>query len=180
MSIIQLLLGNMGVTGGGVNALRGESNVQGSTDHCLLFHILPGYLKTPKASQPTLAAYNTKYTPATKEDHSLNWWKNYPKYSASLLRSHYSSDCSLEESYTYLPKLDDGVNYSWLSLFDQMYKGNFSGFFAWGQNPACSGANANLVREALGKLDWMVNKRLRVRVSHTVQHVMVHFSKTRN
>ena len=34
MAIIQLLLGNMGVAGGGVNALRGESNVQGSTDHC--------------------------------------------------------------------------------------------------------------------------------------------------
>jgi formate dehydrogenase major subunit len=37
MAIIQLLLGNMGVAGGGVNALRGESNVQGSTDHCILF-----------------------------------------------------------------------------------------------------------------------------------------------
>jgi len=160
MAIIQLLLGNMGVTGGGVNALRGESNVQGSTDHCLLFHILPGYLKTPKASQPTLSAYNTKYTPATKEDQSLNWWKNYPKYSASLLRSHYSSATSLEKSYTYLPKLDDGVNYSWLSLFDQMYKGNFSGFFAWGQNPACGGASSNKTREALTKLDWMVNVNL--------------------
>jgi len=65
MAMIQLLLGNMGVAGGGVNALRGESNVQGSTDHCLLFHILPGYLKTPKASLPTLAAYNSKYTPIT-------------------------------------------------------------------------------------------------------------------
>ncbi len=43
MAIIQLLLGNIGRAGGGVNALRGESNVQGSTDHCLLFHILPGY-----------------------------------------------------------------------------------------------------------------------------------------
>jgi len=50
MAIVQLLLGNMGLSGGGVNALRGESNVQGSTDHCLLFHILPGYLKTPRAS----------------------------------------------------------------------------------------------------------------------------------
>ena len=41
MSIIQLLLANMGVAGGGVNALRGESNVQGSTDHALLYHLLP-------------------------------------------------------------------------------------------------------------------------------------------
>ena len=41
MAMIQLMLGNMGVAGGGVNALRGESNVQGSTDHCLLWHIWP-------------------------------------------------------------------------------------------------------------------------------------------
>ncbi len=53
-AILQLLLGNIGVAGGGINALRGESNVQGSTDHCLLFHILPGYLTPPNADQPTL------------------------------------------------------------------------------------------------------------------------------
>ena len=47
--ILQLLLGNMGIAGGGINALRGESNVQGSTDHGLLWHILPGYLKAPAA-----------------------------------------------------------------------------------------------------------------------------------
>ncbi len=41
-----------------------------------------------------------------------------------------------------------------------MYKGQFSGFFAWGQNPACSGANANKVRQALAKLKWMVNVNL--------------------
>jgi len=157
MAIIQLLLGNMGMAGGGVNALRGESNVQGSTDHCLLFHILPGYLKTPKASQPTLAAYDTKYTPKTDEPKSLNWWKNYPKYSASLLRAHYGTGVSLEDAYSYLPKLDDGANYSWLSIFDAMYKGEFTGFFAWGQNPACSGASANKTRQAMTKLDWMVN-----------------------
>jgi formate dehydrogenase major subunit len=59
-----------------------------------------------------------------------------------------------------MPKLDDGVNYSWLSIFDEMYKGNIKGFFAWGQNPACSGANANKVRTAMEKLDWMVNVNL--------------------
>ena len=160
MAIIQLLLGNMGVAGGGVNALRGESNVQGSTDHCLLFHILPGYLKTPKASLPTFAAYNAKYTPKTKEPGSLNWWKNYPKYSASLLRALYGTDVTLEKAYSYLPKLDDGKNYSWLTIFDKMYKGEFSGFFAWGQNPACSGASSNKTRQAMTKLDWMVNVNL--------------------
>jgi formate dehydrogenase major subunit len=83
MAMIQLLLGNMGVAGGGVNALRGESNVQGSTDHCLLWHIWPGYLKTPRASNVSLAAYNGKWTPKSKDPLSANWWQNYPKYSVS-------------------------------------------------------------------------------------------------
>ena len=160
MSIIQELLGNMGIAGGGVQALRGESNVQGSTDYGLLFHILPGYLGTPRASDTTLAIYNEKRTPKTKESNSLNWWKNYPKYSASLLRSFYDTDVPLEEAYSYLPKLDDGVDYSWLSLFDQMYKGAFSGFFAWGMNPAVSSANVFKVRKAMTTLDWMVNVNL--------------------
>jgi formate dehydrogenase major subunit len=159
MAIIQLLLGNIGVAGGGVNALRGESNVQGSTDHCLLFHILPGYLKTPRASQQTLKQYNDKYTPKTKEPMSANWWGNYPKYSVSLLKAFFGKNATKENDFGYewLPKLDDGQNASWIMLFHEMYLGKFKGFFAWGQNPACSGTNAGKVRKALAKLEWMVN-----------------------
>ena len=160
MAIIQLLLGNVGIAGGGVQAMRGESNVQGSTDHGLLFHIWPGYLGAPTASLKTLAEFNEKRTPKTKEAKSLNWWKNFPKYSASFLRSMYGTNASLEEAYQLMPKLDDGANYSWLQLFDDMYKGKFTGFFAWGMNPACSGAHSNKVRQALGKLDWLVNVNL--------------------
>jgi formate dehydrogenase major subunit len=159
MAIIQLLLGNMGVSGGGVNALRGESNVQGSTDHCLLWHIWPGYLKTPRASNFSLAAYNEKWTPKCNDPLSANWWQNYPKYSISLLKSFFGENATPKNDYGYdwLPKVDDGKNYSWLDLFDEMYRGAFKGFFAWGQNPACSGANANKNRQAMKNLDWMVN-----------------------
>ena len=159
MAMIQLLLGNMGVAGGGVNALRGESNVQGSTDHCILYHIWPGYLKTPSASQDSLTAYNARWTPKTNDPLSANWWGNYPKYSVSLLKSFFGDKATKENDfgYNWLPKLDDGKSYSWLDLFDAMYRGEFSGFFAWGQNPAGSGANANKTRQAFTKLDWMVN-----------------------
>jgi formate dehydrogenase major subunit len=162
MAIIQLLLGNMGVAGGGVNALRGESNVQGSTDHCLLWHIWPGYLKTPRASNVSLAAYNDKWTPKSKDPLSANWWQNYPKYSVSMLKSFFGDKATAANDFGYdwLPKVDDGKDYSWLSLFDEMYKGTFKGFFAWGQNPACSGANAGKNRNAFAKLDWMVNVNL--------------------
>ncbi len=46
--ILQLALGNMGVSGGGTNIFRGHDNVQGATDMCVLSHSLPGYygLKT--------------------------------------------------------------------------------------------------------------------------------------
>ena len=159
MAIIQLLLGNMGVAGGGVNALRGESNVQGSTDHCLLAHILPGYLRVPNASLSTFKKYNDASTPKAKDPMSANWWGNFPKYSTSLLKSFFGEHATEDNGfgYAWLPKIDDGQTPYWLVLFDEMYKGTFSGFFSWGQNPACSGANANKVRLALAKLDWMVN-----------------------
>jgi len=41
--IMQLALGNMGVSGGGANIFRGHDNVQGATDFCILSHSLPGY-----------------------------------------------------------------------------------------------------------------------------------------
>jgi len=159
MAMIQLLLGNIGRAGGGVNAMRGESNVQGSTDQGLLFHTLPGYLKTPNASQPTLDAYNTECSPKPLGKLSANWWGNYPKYSTSLLMSMFGKAATKEKDfgYSWLPKLDDGADYSWLTIFDEMYNGNIKGFFSWGQNPACSGTNANKVRKALAKLDWLVN-----------------------
>jgi formate dehydrogenase major subunit len=159
MSIIQLLLGNVGIAGGGVNALRGESNVQGSTDQALLFHILPGYLKAPRATQLTLAQYNEESFGKSADPKSLNWWSNYPKYSISLLKALWGEKATKENDFGYqwLPKLDPGQNCSWLNLFDSMYEGKIKGFFSWGQNPACSGANAAKVRKALAKLDWLVN-----------------------
>jgi formate dehydrogenase major subunit len=161
-SMIQLLLGNMGMAGGGINALRGEANVQGSTDYGLLFHILPGYNPAPTAALTDLKAYNEKNTPKTKEPSSVNWWGNRPKYITSYLKAIYGDKATKANDfgYAWLPKVDEGANYSWLNMFDKMFKGKFEGFFAWGQNPACSGANSNKTRQALSKLKWMVNVNL--------------------
>ena len=88
MSIIQLLLGNMGMAGGGVNALRGESNVQGSTDHGLLFHILPGYLPIPTASLATLADYNKKIHPDDQGPAERQLVAEPPQVHGELAQSH--------------------------------------------------------------------------------------------
>jgi formate dehydrogenase major subunit len=156
MAMIQLLLGNIGMAGGGVNAMRGEANVQGSTDQALLYHIIPGYMPTPRASQPGYADYLKVITPVSNDPKSVNWKQHQPKYMASLLKAFYP-DADLDTAYSWMPKLDDGQDASWLVLFDQMLQGKFKGFFAWGMNPAASGANSHKTREALTKLDWMVN-----------------------
>ena len=162
MAIIQQLLGNMGLPGGGINALRGESNVQGSTDHCLLFHVWPGYLNAPRASISSLADYHSKNSPESRDPLSANWWVNRPKYVVSLLKAMFGDASAPENDFAYawMPRLDDGKTYSWMDMIDRMYKGGFSGFFAWGQNPAVSGANSNKTRRAMAELDWLVNVNL--------------------
>ena len=162
MAMIQLLLGNIGVCGGGVNALRGEPNVQGSTDHCILYHILPGYMKSPNVSMPDLKGYLAKCTPQTKEPQSANWWSNYPKYIVSLLKSWYGQAATPANDfcYSYLPKLDKGQNTSILNTFDAMYEGKLKGYICIAQNPTCSLPNAGKVRHALAKLDWMIHANI--------------------
>lgn len=162
MAIIQLMLGNIGVAGGGICALRGESNVQGSTDQGLLATSLPAYLTVPKSKYATLEAYNKGQTPVSNDPKSVNWWSNTPKYMASYIKSMYPSE-ELEVAYNWFPKTDADkrdTEYYWLALFDKMHRGGFNGLFAWGMNPACSGANSNKTREALGQLDWLVNVNL--------------------
>lgn len=149
-AILQLLLGNIGRPGGGINALRGESNVQGSTDFALLFHILPGYLNSPEAKKhPTLQKYNEVETPKT------GYWQNKPKFLASLLKCYWMDD-DPEKSYHYLPKRVDGKNYSHIALFEAMYNKEIEGLIIWGSNPIVGGPNANKEQAALANLKWMV------------------------
>jgi formate dehydrogenase major subunit len=155
-TILQLLLGNMGMAGGGVNALRGESNVQGSTDMGLLFHLLPGYLRAPAAAQQTLEAYLKAATPQSKDPLSANWWSNYPKYAVSLLKAWWGEHATAanEFAYSFLPKT--GGNYSYISLFEAMNAGKIKGLLCFGQNPAVGGPNSNKERDSLARLEWIV------------------------
>lgn len=157
-AMLQLLLGNVGVAGGGINAMRGESNVQGSTDHCLLSHILPGYLGVPNNTDVTLDAYLKRLTPKTSDPNSANWWTNYPKYIVSLLKAWYGNNATKDNDFGfhYLPKVQSGENYTHIALFEAMDAGVIKGLMCWGQNPAVGGPDANVERRAMDKLDWML------------------------
>jgi len=155
-AVLQLLLGNIGIAGGGINAARGQSNVQGSTDHGLLFDQLPGYLTCPTAEQASLDDFVGDSTPTTADPQSVNCWKNHGKYAVSLLKAWWGDHADKQNQfcYDYLPKRDGDRSY--LAMFRAMGRGEIRGLFAFGQNPAVSGPDAGRGREALGKLDWLV------------------------
>ena len=112
IAIIQLLLGNMGMPGGGVNALRGHSNIQGLTDLGLLSHLLPGYLTLPTDGEPDLKTYLDKRTPKPLRPGQINYWQNYPKFFVSLLKAWYGAAATKENDFGYelLPKIDGGYD----------------------------------------------------------------------
>lgn len=154
-AILQLLLGNIGVAGGGIAALRGLSNVQGTTDMGLLWNTLPGYLTLPSArTHPTLKDYLEKETP------KAGYWVNRPKFFVSLLKAWYGEAASRANDFAYhfLPKT--GASYTHMDIFEAMYAGKIKGLIVMGQNPAVSGPNATLERRALEKLDWLVVRDL--------------------
>ena len=175
-SIVQLLLGNMGVAGGGINALRGTSNVQGSTDQALLEQYLPGYIKTTTDvdAHQTLAGYLTNITPTATNppgdlagDNPVNWWKNTPKYVHSLLKAWWPNT-DLAVSYNYLPKKKaSGVNYTHVGLIEAIGRGEIEGLWIWGQNPAAGGPTSLGARDALKKLKWMVASDIWFNETHT-------------
>ncbi|HZX41003.1 MAG TPA: molybdopterin-dependent oxidoreductase, partial [Myxococcaceae bacterium] len=168
-AMLQLLLGNVGRPGGGVNALRGHSNIQGATDMAGTFDILPGYLKTPNGALTDLATYLDKSTPWTLNKMawaSMNYWTNYPKFMVSLLKALYGKTATKENDfgYAWLPKADG--NYSWAYMFDDMYRGHSmrlggkepgpEGFISFGMNPVGTGPNSQKMVAALAKLKWLV------------------------
>ena len=156
VAMLQMLLGNIGIAGGGVNALRGESNVQGSTDYGLLFHMLPGYLKSPEYDNVDLKAYVEKWTPQTKDPRSVNWWGNTPKYMTSLLKAWYGDNATdvNDFCYSYLPKRSG--NYAYNKILEKMGNGDLEGLVCMGMNPAVGGPDSGHARAALGKLKWLV------------------------
>jgi len=158
-AMLQLLLGNIGRAGGGINALRGHSNIQGATDMGGVFDIWPGYLKVPNPTDVDLAAYLKRITPTPSKPEpwdSFNYWSNTPKFAVSYLKAMYGDAATKENdfAFNYMPKVDR--NYSWTQIWDNMYRGTVKGMLAFGMNGVAIGPDSQKNIEALKKADWLV------------------------
>ncbi|HLJ87854.1 MAG TPA: molybdopterin-dependent oxidoreductase, partial [Candidatus Angelobacter sp.] len=157
-AMLQLLMGNIGRAGGGVNALRGHSNIQGATDMAGVFDILPGYLKMPIPTDTDFSTYIARTTPkASKpgEWDSYNYWSNTPKFAVSFMKSMFGDAATKQNDWAfhYLPKI--AGKYSWTELWDSMYRGKIKGLMAFGMNGVAIGPNSQKNIDALKKADWL-------------------------
>jgi formate dehydrogenase major subunit len=156
MAMIQLLLGNMGMAGGGINALRGHANVQGITDMCLFGQNLPGYLTSPTEADVDRKTYLEKRTPKPLRPNQMNFPQNFPKWFTSLQKAFYGNAATKDNDFAYdwLPKIDGA--YDTLALFERMHQGKLNGFVCQGFNPLASVSNKKKVGDALAKLKYLV------------------------
>jgi formate dehydrogenase major subunit len=158
-AILQLVLGNIGRAGGGVNALRGHSNIQGATDVAGIFDNLPGYLKVPTPADKDFDAWMKRITPTASKPgqwDSWNYWSNTPKFAVSFLKAMYGDAAKKENgwAFDYLPKVDR--EYSWTHIWDDMYRGNVKGLMTFGMNSVAIGPNSTKNIDALKKADFLV------------------------
>ncbi len=149
-TILQLLLGNIGKPGGGVNALRGEPNVQGACDMGVLNNYTTGYLNYPVHTEPTLAAWTDNYGTLRR------------KFLVNMLKAFYGDAATPENefAYSWLPKRDASKNYNTLGIFESALAGSLKMLWIVGQNPAVTTPNLKVTFEALDKVEFMVVQEL--------------------
>ena len=156
MAMIQLLLGNIGRPGGGVNALRGHANVQGITDQNLITDTLPGYIKIGSDKEQELKAYLEARTPKLLRPNQMNYGQNTPKFFVSLMKAWFGGAATAENDFGYhwLPKIDKP--YDVLHMFERMHQGQMNGFICQGFNPLAAVSHRAKVAAALANLKFLV------------------------
>ncbi len=140
-AMVQLLLGNIGIAGGGMNALRGHSNIQGLTDLGLMSNLLPGYMTLPGESEQDFDAYITKRAAQQLRPNQLSYWKNYRAFHVSFMKSWWGDAATAENNwgFDYLPKLDK--SYDLMQAFELMHQGKMNGYILQGFNPLAAAPN---------------------------------------
>ena len=155
-AILQLLLGNIGASGGGMNALRGHSNIQGLTDLGLLSNSLPGYMSLARDSEQTLDVYYKSRALKPLRPNQMSYWQNYPKFFVSMQKAWWGKAATAENDWAfhYLPKIDK--LYDVLQAFELMNDGKINGYICQGFNPVGALPDKTKIIASLSKLKFLV------------------------
>jgi formate dehydrogenase alpha subunit len=124
---LQMLLGNMGVPGGGVNPLRGQNNVQGACDVGALPNFFPGY---QSVSDPAARA---KFTAAWQLE-AADWESGKPA--------------------AFVPSGVPGLTVT--EMIGAAGSGDVRGLFIMGENPAMTDPDLGHAQRLLASCEFVV------------------------
>ena len=140
---LQMLMGNMGIPGGGVNPLRGQNNVQGACDRGALPNVYSGY---QAVTNPTI---RDKFTTAWQLD--------------SVDSEASTNDWSLPNS--------TGLTVT--EIVESAGSGDVRGLFILGENPVLSDPDSNRVREHLAQAEFIVLQDIFPTATAEYAHVLL-------
>jgi formate dehydrogenase major subunit len=157
MAMVQLLLGNIGVAGGGMNALRGHSNIQGLTDVGLLSNQMPGYMNLPADQETTFDEYMSTRQFKPLRPGQISYWQNTKKFFVSFQKAMFGEAATPENNWAYdwLPKLDVPL-YDIIRAFEMMNNGEINGYICQGFNPMQAFPDRGKIRRGLSKLKFLI------------------------
>jgi formate dehydrogenase alpha subunit len=124
---LQMLLGNMGVPGGGVNPLRGQNNVQGACDMGALPDYFPGYQRIADAD--ARAGFQKA-------------WRLEPENCAAANGNVFS--------------LDPEPGLSVTEMISRAGQGDIRGLYIIGENPAMTDPDVGHVKKSLSDCEFVV------------------------
>lgn len=182
-AVLQTLMGNMGRAGGGINALRGIHNVQGSTDMGLLYGNIPAYSGNPTLMTTGGVTVSNdanafgKYMDAlwgnplsgtgTRTTMNGSYDDAYVTGAMALQqRGFYNMTLNFfsDPAWAHTRSQVDGVYDLWpktngddhVTMFRKMGLGSITAAVVWGQNPAVTEPNQGAVRAGLENLNLLV------------------------
>ncbi len=126
----QMLLGNMGIPGGGVNPLRGQNNVQGACDMGGLPNVFPAYqpVTSPEMIEKFAKAWGTYERGKNKEDGN-------------------------EDSFIF--HLSSKVGMTATEMIPGILEGKTHALYILGEDPVMSDPDTNHVRKCLEAVDFL-------------------------
>jgi len=144
---LQMLLGNMGVPGGGVNPLRGQNNVQGACDMGGLPNVYPGYQ----------AVTNDE----VRKKFARAWGLDDGRQTTLRLRSGQAEDGRpMTDAPSSIRGLPSTVGMTVTEMIPAILEGKTHALYILGEDPVMSDPDSNHVRECLEALDFLVLQEL--------------------
>ena len=152
-SVLLMLTGSIGVSGGGLFLASGRANSRGVDDQIPSWTMMPGEIPLPKNSDEAReldpAGYIRNNAPVSNDTMSVNFRQFFKNYSTSQLKAFFGDYASKETRFGFdlLPKT--GAAQPFHSRFSS---GSLKGLILLGCDPFGGSADA----ASLSRLEWLV------------------------